>query len=182
MSMTNRLEIEDKAEVSHLDDALANEKGNHNRDVKHGDRALALIGDERIELTEEDVSGLVVQLPSVIQTEPIGGSLSALLGYSSYATRTHLNPLANVNQNKRILRKTDRHILVILVWVYFLQILDKTIFGQGKVLGMTTATHLVGTEYSVASSMNAIAQLAWQPFSSYLLVRVPARYLMTAMV
>jgi len=30
--------------------------------------------------------------------------------------------------------------------------------------------------------MNAIAQLAWMPFSSYLIVRVPARYLMTFMV
>lgn len=46
---------------------------------KGADRALAIIGDQKIEVSEEE--------------------------------------------NRRILRKTDRVILVILVWVYFLQIL-----------------------------------------------------------
>lgn len=32
------------------------------------------------------------------------------------------------------------------------------------------------------ASMNAIAQLAWQPFSAYLIVRVPSRILMTVLV
>lgn len=32
------------------------------------------------------------------------------------------------------------------------------------------------------AAMNAIAQLAWQPFSSYLIVRVPSRHLMTVLV
>ena len=34
----------------------------------------------------------------------------------------------------------------------------------------------------MSSSMNAIAQLAWQPFSAYVLVRIPSRYLMAMMV
>ncbi|KAH8889437.1 MFS general substrate transporter [Thozetella sp. PMI_491] len=99
-----------------------------------GDRAAELIGNQQVELTEED--------------------------------------------NKRILRKTDRNILVVLVWVYFLQILDKSVLGYGAIFGLRTDTNLVGNQYSMVSSISAIAQLAWQPFSSYLIVRVPHRILM----
>jgi hypothetical protein len=35
---------------------------------------------------------------------------------------------------------------------------------------------------SFAGSIHAIAQLAWQPFSSYLIVRIPSRHLMTFLV
>ncbi|KAM0753588.1 MFS general substrate transporter [Meredithblackwellia eburnea MCA 4105] len=84
--------------------------------------------------------------------------------------------------NKRLLRKTDKHILVILVWVYLLQTLDKNILGNAKIFGLATDVGLKGTQYSMLSSINAMVQLGWQPFSSYLLVRVPPRTLMTALV
>ncbi|KAJ7077762.1 hypothetical protein C8R44DRAFT_755040 [Mycena epipterygia] len=45
--------------------------------------------------------------------------------------------------------------------------------------GLKTDAHLRGNKYSTLGSMNAIAQLAWMPFSSYLLVRVPPRILMS---
>ncbi|WOO79258.1 putative transporter [Vanrija pseudolonga] len=106
-------------------------------DIKHGDRALAYIGDERIDLTEED--------------------------------------------NRRIRRKTDKVILSMLCWVYFLQIIDKSVLGLGNVWGLSKDTNLHGSQYSTISTMNAIAQLAWQPFSSYIIVRVPARTLMTVL-
>ncbi|KAL6793349.1 putative MFS transporter [Trichoderma sp. SZMC 28013] len=108
-----------------------------NDQLKHGDRALALIGSEQIELTEED--------------------------------------------SRRICRKTDRVILAILVWVYFLQILDKSVLGYGATYGLKTDTHLTGNEYSLVGSIAPIAQLAWQPFSSYLIVKVPHRILMPAL-
>lgn len=34
----------------------------------------------------------------------------------------------------------------------------------------------------MAGSIHAIAQLAWQPFSAFILVRFPARHLMTVFV
>ncbi|KIW28356.1 uncharacterized protein PV07_08028 [Cladophialophora immunda] len=105
--------------------------------LKHADRALAIVGDQRVELTEED--------------------------------------------NKRIRRKTDKVILVILVWVYFLQILDKSVLGYGALFGLTTDTNLTGDQYSFLGSIAPIAQLAWQPFSSFLIVRVPHRILMPAL-
>ncbi|EHK21561.1 uncharacterized protein TRIVIDRAFT_52696 [Trichoderma virens Gv29-8] len=108
-----------------------------NDQIKHGDRALALIGNEQVELTEED--------------------------------------------SRRICRKTDRVILAILIWVYFLQILDKSVLGYGATYGLKTDTHLTGNEYSLIGSIAPIAQLAWQPFSSYLIVKVPHRILMPAL-
>ncbi|KAJ8098478.1 major facilitator superfamily domain-containing protein [Lipomyces tetrasporus] len=102
--------------------------------VKHADRALELIGTERVVLTDED--------------------------------------------SKRIRRKTDKVILTVLVWVYFLQILDKSVLGYGATYGLQTDTHLVGNEYSLVGSIAPIAQLAWQPFSSFLIVKVPHRILM----
>ena len=42
--------------------------------------------------------------------------------------------------NKRIRRKTDRSILIILIWVYFLQILDKSVLGYGATFGLQKDT------------------------------------------
>ncbi|KAJ6125662.1 Major facilitator superfamily domain general substrate transporter [Penicillium samsonianum] len=80
--------------------------------------------------------------------------------------------------SKRICRKTDRTILVVLAWVYFLQILDKTVLGYGATFGLQKDTGLTGNEYSLVGSIGPIAQLAWQPFSSYLIVKVPHKILM----
>jgi len=84
--------------------------------------------------------------------------------------------------NKRIRRKTDKVILSILVWVYFLQILDKTILGYAAIFGIREAVGLEGNQYSLVSSVAPIAQLAWQPFSSWLIVRVKPRTLMPVLV
>ncbi|KAL4778504.1 major facilitator superfamily domain-containing protein [Aspergillus varians] len=84
--------------------------------------------------------------------------------------------------NKRIRRKTDRRILVILIWVYFLQILDKTVLGYGATYGLREDTNLTGNQYSLVGSIAPIAQLAWQPFTSFLIVKVPHRILMPILV
>ncbi|EXJ95665.1 hypothetical protein A1O1_00787 [Capronia coronata CBS 617.96] len=126
--MTHNEDIE-SARVSN--DAIVHDR---KASLKHGDRALAFVGDERIPLTEED--------------------------------------------NKRIRRKTDKVILSILIWVYFLQILDKSVLGYGALFGLQTDTNLTGDQYSLLGSIAPIAQLAWQPFSSFLIVKVPHRILM----
>ncbi|KAI7544171.1 MFS general substrate transporter [Hortaea werneckii] len=130
-SSTTKTVVErvENAHPSALDDVDAKHQG-----PKHGDRALAYIGGDRVRLTEED--------------------------------------------NKRIRRRTDKVILTILIWVYFLQILDKTVLGYGATFGLQEATHLSGNEYSLVGSIAPIAQLAWQPFSSFLIVKVPHRILM----
>ncbi|KAJ7082635.1 major facilitator superfamily domain-containing protein [Mycena belliarum] len=84
--------------------------------------------------------------------------------------------------NRRILRKTDIYVLSILAWVYWLQILDKSVLGYAATFGLKTDAHLLNNQYSTIGSLNAIAQLAWMPFSSYLIVRVPPRILMSVIV
>ncbi|KAF2096432.1 MFS general substrate transporter [Rhizodiscina lignyota] len=100
-------------------------------DIRHGDAALAVIGDERVELTDED--------------------------------------------NKRIRRKTDLYLLPILIWMYLLQITDKSTLGYSAIFGLQTDTHLTGSQYSLIASISPIAQLAWQPFSSIVILKVPPR-------
>lgn len=68
------------------------------------------------------------------------------------------------------------------MWVYFLQIYDKVVFGQGNVFGLSRDLGLTSHQYAFAGTIHAIAQLGWQPVSSYLLVRYPARHLMTVFV
>ncbi|CCC13767.1 hypothetical protein SMACR_07276 [Sordaria macrospora] len=84
--------------------------------------------------------------------------------------------------NRRILRKTDLTILPILAWVYFLQILDKTVLGYSAIFGLREDVHLKGNQYSLIGSIAPIAQLAWQPFSSILIIKVPHRILMPTLV
>ncbi|KAK8059166.1 hypothetical protein PG996_009096 [Apiospora saccharicola] len=84
--------------------------------------------------------------------------------------------------NKRIRRQTDKVILVILTWVYFLQILDKSVLGYAVTFGLRESTHLVGDQYSLVSSILPIAQLISQPFLSFLIVRVPHRILMPTLI
>lgn len=84
--------------------------------------------------------------------------------------------------NKRICRKTDLNILPILVWVYFLQILDKTTLGYAAVFDLEKDTGLTGRQYSLIGSIAPFAQLLWQPFSSWLIVKVPHKILVSALV
>ena len=70
---------------------------------------------------------------------------------------------------------------MILVWVYFLQILDKSVLGYGAIFGLQDDTGLTGDQYSTLGSIAPIAQLAWQPFSSILIVKVPHRILMPSL-
>ena len=63
-----------------------------------------------------------------------------------------------------------------------LQILDKSVLGYGSIFGLREDTGLKGNEYSLVGSIAPIATLAWQPFSSVLIIKVPHRTLMAVMV
>ena len=58
------------------------------------------------------------------------------------------------------------------------QILDKSVLGNASIFGLQEDTGLKGNQYSLVGSIAPIAQLAWQPFSSILIVKVPHRILM----
>ncbi|KAI1264667.1 major facilitator superfamily domain-containing protein [Xylariaceae sp. FL1019] len=125
---------------------------------------------------KDAVSAAHIAKPSPVDAEAVKhGDISAQLIGNERVTVTE-------EDNKRIRRQTDEVILVILVWVYFLQILDKTVLGYAATYGLKEDTHLVGNQYSLVGSIQPIAQLAWLPFSSFLVVRVPHRILMPVLV
>ena len=90
--------------------------------------------------------------------------------------------IVSEEDDKRICWKTDKVILVILIWVYFLQILDKSVLGYGSIFGLQKDTGLHGNQYSLVGSIAPIAQLAFQPISAVLIVKVPHRILMPVLV
>ncbi|KAL1659379.1 major facilitator superfamily domain-containing protein [Schizophyllum commune] len=81
-------------------------------------------------------------------------------------------------EDRRVRRKIDLWLMPVIVMVYMLQQLDKSSLSYTSVFGIVEDTGLKGQEYSWLSSIVYVAQLIWQPVSSYLLVRLPvAKYL-----
>jgi hypothetical protein len=76
---------------------------------------LALLGDDRVEMTDEQV-GRRVSPPA---PHP---------------------KLTSAPQNRLVARKIDLNILPPLCWVYFLQILDKSCVGYAANFGLQTET------------------------------------------
>ncbi|KAI3394321.1 hypothetical protein diail_2915 [Diaporthe ilicicola] len=81
--------------------------------------------------------------------------------------------------SRKICHKIDRSVLIILVWVYFLQSLDKTVVGYSAVLGLQDDLHLVGNQFYWVVSIALIAQITWLPFSSFLILKIRPRSLLS---
>ncbi|KAF8603639.1 MFS general substrate transporter [Ceratobasidium sp. AG-I] len=96
-----------------------------------------------------------------------GDAALAILGTSGAVV--HITP----EQDAAVLRKIDRWLIPVMLMVYFLQQLDKSSLSYTSVFGIVSDTHLVGSQYSWLGSIVYVAQLIWQPVSSYLLVRLP---------
>lgn len=79
----------------------------------------------------------------------------------------HVTP----EENKRVLRKIDRHVMPVLFIIYFLQFMDKQILALTSVFGIVRDAHLEDKQYSLIGSIAPVAQLLLQPLSAYLLVR-----------
>jgi hypothetical protein len=75
--------------------------------------------------------------------------------------------------NKRILWKIDTRILPVILFVYFLQALDKATLAYASVFGLIKDTGLVGNQYSWLGSIVYVAQLVAQPLVAWALVRLP---------
>ncbi|KZW00695.1 MFS general substrate transporter [Exidia glandulosa HHB12029] len=85
-------------------------------------------------------------------------------------------------ESKRILRKTDKNILALLVWLYFLQILDKTVIGSSTAFGLRQDANLKGNDYANMTAIGYYGQLAALAFTTTLIVKLPIRIYATAIV
>ncbi|KDN46898.1 hypothetical protein RSAG8_03975, partial [Rhizoctonia solani AG-8 WAC10335] len=100
-------------------------------------------------------------------TNAHGDAALAILGASNVPVE--ISP----EEDAAVLRKVDRWLLPVMLMVYFLQQLDKSSLSYASVFGIVSDTNLVGSQYSWLGSIVYVAQLIWQPISSYLLVKLP---------
>ncbi|GJE93056.1 MFS general substrate transporter [Phanerochaete sordida] len=98
-----------------------------------------------------------------------GAKDAALEVLGPEATPMHISP----EEDRAVLRKIDLWLMPIIVMVYFLQQLDKSSLSYASVFGIVNDAHLVGQQYSWLGSIVYVAQMIWQPVSSYLLVKMP---------
>ncbi|KAJ7217865.1 MFS general substrate transporter [Mycena pura] len=114
------------------------------------------------------VDGYVIDPPPPHSTKN-GDAALAILGDSANRRGREITQ----EESAAVLRKIDKWVLPVMLMVYFLQQLDKSSVSYTSVFGLVTETGLVGTQYSWLSSIVYVAQLIWQPVSSYLLVKLP---------
>ena len=95
-------------------------------------------------ITERTPTALYAALSRPVHED--GDSTLAILGEG----RAHLTD----EDDYRIRRKTDLTILPILVWVYFLQVVDKTTLGYAATFGLRTNLHLTGDQYPLIGSIS----------------------------
>ncbi|KAJ9092845.1 hypothetical protein QFC19_008569 [Naganishia cerealis] len=82
----------------------------------------------------------------------------------------------SLEEDKAVLKKIDTWILPVLCLVYWIQQLDKSSVSYAAVFDLREATHLVGQQYSWLSSIVYLAQLGFQPLSSFALVKFPVKW------
>lgn len=89
--------------------------------------------------------------------------------------------LANVGEDrsftfqeeKAVVKRIDRRVLVLLLGAYFFQQLDKSSLSYVSIFGLTEDANLEASEYSWLGSILYLAQLVMQPLSAFLLVKAP---------
>ncbi|KAJ9092801.1 hypothetical protein QFC21_006677 [Naganishia friedmannii] len=81
-----------------------------------------------------------------------------------------------LEEDKAVLRKIDTWILPVLCIAYLVQQLDKSSVSYAAVFDLREATHLKGQQYSWLTSIVYLAQLGFQPLSSFALVRFDIRF------
>ncbi|KAL1750710.1 hypothetical protein FB107DRAFT_279392 [Schizophyllum commune] len=117
----------------------------------------------------------------VLSTTSAAGPSKANAGDAALEVlgRSDVRREITTEEDRRVRRKIDLWLMPVIVMVYMLQQLDKSSLSYTSVFGIVENTGLKGQEYSWLSSMIVyVAQLIWQPVSSYLLVRLPvAKYL-----
>ncbi|KAF8333911.1 allantoate permease [Amanita rubescens] len=92
------------------------------------------------------------------------------------------NHVITEEENRRVLRKIDLHLMPLMFAIYFLQYMDKQTLSFSSVFGIRRDAHLIGDEYSWLGSILFIAEILCQPLSAYLLVRLPLSFYVPFMV
>lgn len=76
-------------------------------------------------------------------------------------------------EEKEVIKRIDRRVLVLLLGAYFFQQLDKSSLSYVSIFGITEDANLVGKQYSWLGSILYLAQLVMQPLAAFILVKFP---------
>lgn len=76
-------------------------------------------------------------------------------------------------EEKAVVKRIDRRVLVLLLGAYFFQQLDKSSLSYVSIFGISEDANLEDSEYSWLGSILYLAQLAMQPLAAFLLVKAP---------
>ncbi|KAK2606474.1 hypothetical protein QQS21_003167 [Conoideocrella luteorostrata] len=93
----------------------------------------------------------------------------------------HLSP-EEIEQEKKLVRKIDRHILPCMWFMYLLSYMDRTNIGNAKIAGMDKDLNLDSNKYSVALTAFFVSYVVFEVPSNMILTRTrPSRYLAAIM-
>ncbi|OBT67457.1 hypothetical protein VE03_03041 [Pseudogymnoascus sp. 23342-1-I1] len=119
-----------------------------------------------------------VEMTLQMETDKSDAALRILEGQTIPLTED-LTP----EEDRRILRRIDICILPALFVTFLLQYVDKSAMGYTAILGLRTDLHLVGQDYSWASSLFYFGYLTASGLVAILLVRLPVgRFMSIAIV
>lgn len=65
-------------------------------------------------------------------------------------------------ENARVLRKIDWHILPLMCWVYLVQFADKSSLNYSSLMGIKEDAHLTGYQYSWLGSIFYAGYIFWE--------------------
>ncbi|RAH69451.1 putative MFS transporter [Aspergillus aculeatinus CBS 121060] len=85
-------------------------------------------------------------------------------------------------EEKAVVRRIDKRVLVIILWAYFFQQLDKSSLSYVSIFGLTTDAHLHGRQYSWLGSILYLAELVMQPLAALALVKLPTGKVLAAAI
>ncbi|KAK4942597.1 hypothetical protein LTR10_017726 [Elasticomyces elasticus] len=118
-------------------------------------------------MDESAIKAPIDHVESQLEAQTKNDKANEILIQSSH--RVVLNP----ENNARVLKKIDLHVLPIVLGIYLLQALDKATLAYASVFGLVDDAHLHGQQYSWLGSVVYLAQLVAQPLIAYMLVKLP---------
>jgi hypothetical protein len=98
------------------------------------------------------------------------------------AAHTDGNVDFTYEEEKGVVKRINRRVLVLLLWAYFFQQLDKSSLSYVSIFGLTEDANLVGKQYSWLGSILYLAQLVMQPLAAFILVKFPTGKVMAAAI
>ena len=83
---------------------------------------------------------------------------------------------------RKIIMKTDLHVLPILFLLFLVSFVDRTNIGNAKIMGLTDGLHMTGNQYNIAVFVFNIPYVLLDIPSNMLLRKVRPNYMLSAMM